>query len=296
MLRRVSLSIIFSLSLNTLAQATEMAETLPPEVLPVARSSNGVFDILGPLIDAKAYFEAGQFEDSYKNYSAVLLHDPDNIDVLFGLAASALALEKGTIAEKAYIKLAKYDLTTEQSIDRFSGLVLSETISGRSENPETRLKQALNISPEDFRLWNALGQHYDKEARWRESWKAYQKARATGFSEAGLHNNLGMSFLAQKKYKGAVSHFNYAKKLAPSHIQFENNHRFALLMQGDYKMALENIDDDQAGILLSDAGYIAIQREEFILARMLLEKAIDVSPRYNQRAASNLVKLEARQN
>jgi len=61
-------------------------------------------------------------------------------------------------------------------------------------------------------------------------------------------------------------------------------------------MALENIDDDQAGILLSDAGYIAIQREEFILARMLLEKAIDVSPRYNQRAASNLVKLEARQN
>lgn len=252
--------------------------------------------MIKPLIDANAFFKNGQYEDSYRNYSAVFLHDPDNVDVLFGLAQSALYLDKGPIAEKAFIRLASYQLTPAQSSAQFSGLVLAEIVSGTSENPEGRLKQALKIAPNTPKLWNALGQEYDTQTRWTEAWEAYQRASATGGSKAGLHNNLGMSLLAQKKYKGAVSHFNYAVKLAPRQKQFENNRRFALLMTGNYHAALEGVDEDQAAILLGDAGYIAMQREEFTLARALLEKAIEVSPRYNERAALNLEKLEARHN
>ena len=287
--------ILIALGFSSFAQAAEV-ETLPPEVLPVERASSGVFDALAPLIKAKAQFENGQFTESYKNYSTVFLHDPDNVDVLFGLADSALAIGKGDIASKAYLKLAKYDLNTDQSIAQFSGFVLAEIVAGRSEDPEARLKQALDVAPENFKLWNALGQQYDAQKRWNESWEAYQRAAKTGFSQAGLHNNLGMSFLAQKKYQGAIPHFKYAAKLAPDNTQFENNYRFAHLMAGEYKAALENVGEDQAATLLSDAGYIAMQRKEYTLARTLLEKAIEVSPRYNQRAALNLKKLEALQN
>lgn len=288
--------ILTAFSVSALAQAADISETTPPEILPVARASSGVFEALGPLITAKAQFEKGEFKESYKNYSIVFLHDPDNIDVLFGLAASALAIGKGDIASKAYIKLARYDLNAQQSTEQFSGLTLAEIAAGKSENPEARLKQALKIAPEDFRLWNALGQEYDSQKRWDESWRTYQKARAAGFSEAGLHNNFGMSLLTQKKYKGAVSHFEYARKLAPQNGQIENNYRFALLMAGDYRAALKDVSEDRASTLLSDAGYIAMQREDYILARALLEKAIEVSPRYNQRAALNLEALEARHN
>lgn len=294
MLRAAFLTAVLGLSFT--AQAAEVTESLSPDVLPVARSSSGAFEALGPLITAKAQFEKGEFEASYKNYSAVFLHDPDNIDVLFGLADSALAIGKGEIAAKAYSKLAHCDLNSEQSIAQFSGLVLAEIAAGTSESPEARLKQALKISPDNFKLWNALGQDYDKQERWHESWSAYQRAAETGFSQAGLHNNYGMSFLAQKKYRGAVSHFKYAARQAPENARFENNYRFALLMAGDYKAALENVNEDQAGTLLSDAGYIALQREEYVLARALLEKAIEISPRYNQRAAQNLERLESRQN
>lgn len=296
MRRPASFVIGLMFALTSIAHAEETSETSPPEILPVARSSSGAFDMIKPLIDANAYFESGQYEESYKNYSAVFLHDPDNIDVLFGLAQSALNLGKGDIAEKAFTRLASYKLTPKQSADQYSGLVLAEIAAGTSKNPEARLKQALKILPDNYKLWNALGQEYDAQARWAEAWTAYQRAASEGFSPAGLHNNLGMSFLTQKKYKGAASHFKYAATLAPQKAQFENNYRFALLMSGDYKTALENIGEDQAATLLGDAGYIAMQREEFTLARALLEKAIEVSPRYNQRAALNLESLEARQN
>lgn len=288
--------IVALLSLSPLAYSSEVTESLTPDILPVARSSSGAFEALVPLLTARTQFANGEFADSYKNYSTVFLHDPDNIEVLFGLADSALAIGKGEIAAKAYTRLARFDLTSEQTIAQFTGLVLAEISEGILENPEARLKQALNISPENYQLWNALGQIYDKQERWQGSWTAYQTAAENGFSQAGLHNNLGMSLLAQKKYQGAISHFKYALRLTPESAQFQNNYRFALLMAGDYRAALENVSDDAAGTLLGDAGYIAMQREDYTLARVLLEKAIEVSPLYNQRAARNLEQLELRHN
>lgn len=291
-----ALNLILLLGLSSSALAEDSPGLTPPEVLPVARSSTGAFEMIKPLIDANAFFENGQYEESYENYSAVFLHDPDNINVLFGLAESALYLGKGAIAEKAFIRLAKYKLSPAQSTAQFSGLTLAEIASGNSEQPEARLKEALKIAPENPKLWNALGQEYDAQARWSDAWDAYQRASTKGGSQAGLHNNLGMSFLAQKKYEGAASHFSHAARLAPQQMQFENNRRFALLMTGDYQAALKNVREDQAGSLLGDAGYIAMQREEFTLARALLEKAIEVSPRYNERAVLNLETLEMRRN
>jgi len=284
------------LSVSPLAHGSEVSEKLPADVLPVARNSSGAFEAIGPLISARAQFANGEFKESYKNYSIVFMHDPNNIEVLFGLADSALAIGKGEIATKAYTKIAQYDLTSEQAIAQFTGVVLAEISEGTLENPEARLKQALKLAPENFKLWNALGQEYDAQERWQDSWTAYQKAGEIGFSQASLHNNLGMSFLAQKKYQGAISHFKYAVRLSPENSQFQNNYRFALLMAGDYREALEKVSDDNAATLLGDAGYIAMQREEYTLARVLLEKAIEISPVYNELAARNLEKLELRQN
>jgi len=294
MLRTALLLGILGFSLT--AQASEIAENNIPDILPVARGSSGAFEALSPLIAANAKFESGDFEGAYQNYSAVFLHDPENVDVLFGLAESALAIGKGEIANKAFMRLAKYNLSGKQASAQFCGLVLAEIAAGTSQNPEARLNQALKLAPDNFKLWNALGQELDSQKRWAESWDAYQSATKHGFSQSGLHNNLGMSFLAQRKYHGAQSHFEYAVKLAPENLQFRNNYRFALLMAGDYRNALKDVNDNEAGALLSDAGYIAMQREDYVLARVLLEKAVEVSPSYNQRAAKNLDVLEARHN
>ena len=296
MIRRTTVGFLLSIGLCGSAIAAESPEIFTPEVTPISRASTSAFDLLSPAIKARSAYENGQFNESFKNYSAVYLHDQDNVEILLGVARSALAIGKNDIAVKAYKRASQYELKSEQAFEQFTGLVLAEIAAGISEHPETRLKQALKITPDDFRLWNSLGQFYDKKSQWRKSKEAYKKAHLTGFSLAGLNNNLGMSLLAQKKYAEAIPHFERANHLDPEQKQFENNHRFALLMLGDYSSALQNIADDQAGDILSDAGYIALQREEYVLARMLLEKSIGISPRYNERAARNLEKLEARHN
>lgn len=294
--RRIFISIILSASLCGAAAAEDVTENHASEVMPVARSSNSAFDLLSPIIEARVAFENGRFDESFKNYSAVFLHDPDNIDVLFGLAKSALAIGKNEIAIKAYSRLSQHDLKAAQAVEQFSGLVLAEVAAGKSEAPESRLKQALELTPNDFRLWNALGQFYDTQSRWNESQQAYKQAESHGFSAAGLNNNLGISALAQGNYEIAEHYFEKARDLNPQQTQFENNYRFSLLMQGHYKRALEKLDDSQAGLILGDAGFIAMQREEYVLARLLLEKSIDISPRYNEQAVRNLEKLETRDN
>lgn len=294
--RRILISIFLSAILCGGAAAEDVAESYASEVMPVARSSNSAFDLLSPIIEARVAFEYGRFKESFKNYSAVFLHDPDNIDVLFGLAKSALAIGKNEIAIKAYSRLSQYDLKAAHAVEQFSGLVLAEVAAGKSEAPESRLKQALELTPNDFRLWNALGQFYDTQSRWNESQQSYKQAASHGFSAAGLKNNLGMSALAQENYEMAEHYFEKARELNPQQTQFENNYRFSLLMQGHYKRALEKLDDSQAGLILGDAGFIAMQREEYVLAKLLLEKSIEISPRYNEQAVRNLEKLEARHN
>jgi len=279
---------------TTQIEAVEVADTITPEVIPVSRGSSGVFEAIAPLIEARIAFENEQYERSYQNYSEAFLHDTDNVDILFGLARTSLKVGKNEIAEKAYSKLFWYTLTSEQAIEQFTGLVMAEVAAGTSESPEVRLLQALKLTPYDERLWNALGQHYDTQSRWRESYSAYENARNAGLSEAGFKNNMGMSLLAQKNYKYAAVYLNEAANLAPQKTQFKNNYRFALLMMGDYRGALENAADDEAADILADAGYIAMQREDYKLARMLLQKAIDVSPRYNERADLSMEQLESR--
>ena len=291
MLRACLLTLI--IGLPSLASAAEIA---PANVMPVARASSGVFDALKPLLDAREQESLGDFQNSFTNYGTVLLHDADNIEALFGLANSALKLGKGEMATKAYSRLSRLNLTAAQKTEQFTGQTLADVMTGALTDPEAGLKTALKTAPNDHRLWNALGQHYDSQKKWTQSWDAYQRAEKAGFSTAGLHNNLGMSFLAQKKYRGAISHFKYAVNLASKNTQYKNNYRFALLVNGDYRAALEGVSDNDAGMFLGDAGLIAMQREDYVLARILLKKAIEISPSYNAGASKTLDALKARQN
>ena len=258
------------------------------EVRPVQRTTTDAFEVLSQLIRADKNYDAKNYAQSYTDYLAVTLFDPQNTKALLGLGNTALELEKYDIAFKVFNHLEKLTLSAKEHKAYAIGLTLTQVQSGTLKNPETPLKEALELAPSDPRIWNALADSYEDQARWTDSWKAYQKAHDVGFSEAGFHNNLGQSLMRQKKYKAAISHFAYASKSAPHIIKYDNNRRFALLMLGDYLEALSNLDEIQASGILTEAGILAKQRQERTLAKSLLEKALEISPRYNQRAANTL--------
>lgn len=261
------------------------------EVRPVQRSTTDIFEVLSRLIRADKNYEANNYTQSYADYLAVTQFDPQNIKALLGLGNTALELEKYNVAFKVFKYLETLPLSAREHQAYTIGLTLTQAQSGVLKNPETSLKKALELAPSDPRIWNALADSYEIQARWIDSWQAYKKAHDSGLSDSEFHNNLGQSLMRQKKYKAAVSHFAYASKYAPAIIKYDNNRRFALLMSGDYLEALSNLDDMQASEIITEAGILATQRQELTLAKSLLEKALEISPRYNQRAANTLQTL-----
>jgi len=289
--RVISAAIYSCFLINAQALASEALEETSVDVRPITRNSTDVFDVLTHFIKATASYEAQDFRQSYASFSIVVMHDSENVQALMGLGNSALEINETKTALKTFELLARLPLTPDESLERYSGHVLAAIKTHQKLNAETHLIAALEEVPSDARLWNALGQHYDNKSRWEDSFESYKKAHENGFSKAGFHNNLGMSFLRQQKYKGAISNFTYAAALKPRIEQYDNNRRYALLMSGNYIEGLKALSGDKATTLLSDAGKVAIQKDDFALARTLLEKAIEISPTYNQQAIEALEKL-----
>ena len=291
MCRIISLTLaLLSICTSGIALAKDVKPTALTslEVRSVQRTTTDVFEVLSRLIRAEKNYDAKNYTQSYADYLSVTLFDPQNTKALLGLGNTALELEKYDIAFKVFKYLEKLPLSAKERQAYTIGLTLTHVQSGTLKNPEIPLKTVLEIAPSDPRIWNALADSYEVQARWTDSWKAYKKAHKVGFSEAGFHNNLGQSLIRQKKYKAAISHFAYASKCAPHIIEYDNNRRFALLMLGEYLKALSNLDEMQASGILTEAGILAKQRQELTLAKSLLEKALEISPRYNQRAANTL--------
>ena len=174
----------------------------------------------------------------------------------------------------------------------FNGLVLAEILAGKSQDIEVRLNQALEHDRSDPRLWNALGQFHDGQAAWSAAQDAYIRALKTGKAASAVINNLGMSLLMQGRYDEAAAKFTQAITIKPSSKLYDNNQRLLMILQGDYAKALRGLGETRAAHILNDAGYIAMQKEDYTLAETLFERAIETNPTYHDKAYANLAVLK----
>jgi len=267
-----------------------IADTL--EVRPLTRSTTEVYDVLTQLIQAREAYAADLYERSYHAYKYVALHDKNNVEAALGTANSALEIGKTEEALAIFKNLSAADLDAQYSRPVQSGLILSKWQTQKISDPEAHLRAALKAAPNDARLWNALGHVYKRQKHWQEAALVYEKAHEAGYSRAGLYNNFGLMLMAQKNYGGAVRYFHHAAKLAPDNPRYDTHYRTALLIDGQYEAALEAMTDSRASALLTLSGELAIKNDNPELARLLLAKAIDISPVYNAKAEAHLAALK----
>jgi len=263
------------------------------DVRPVERNSSDVFAAISVLLGARHALEAGEMHSAYTGFKQIALSDPENIEALLGWGDAALALAYIDDARIAFQRAAGKPLSPDEKLRHFAGQTLVEILGQADTDREKLLLAATKIVPGDTRLWTLMGQYYDDQEQWEQSAHAYRQARMAGQSEAGMTNNFGMSYLAQKRFKAAIELFTLATTLDPDEIQYDNNRRLALLLDGQYLTALNDIEIDRAAPLLNDAGYVAMKRGDRALARLLLEKAMALSPVYYTEAATNLERLNA---
>ena len=284
------------------------------QVRPVLSNSSPVeqqdFDIVTALDDAQELQRSSDYAASYDAYSVLLEHISSEkttremrANILLGFADSALSLtwhgeEYEVRARKIYTAISENIDSSEEHVRRAnSGMLLLELASLKPNEAEEHLRLALEGSPNDPRLWNALGKIHDGSENWLDALDAYVEALAVakqaGTSTAAVVNNMGMSLLMQGRKKEALSKFKQANKSNPDMPIYDNNLRLAQTLSGNTNAAVKDLSETRAAQIYNDAGVIAQAQGKSKKARSFYKKAIEKSPTYFELAEKNLAGLLA---
>jgi len=282
------------------------------QVRPVLKSTGSVeqqdFHIETALADAQKLQRLSDYAASYDAYNVLLMHirtketeHKVRADVFLGLADSALPLSwRGATykarAREIYNKISEdVDSVEDHKRRAKSGILLLDIASFKPDATEKYLHLALEDSPNDLRLWNALGTLHDGNGKWLNALDAYVQALAitkkTNANTAAIVNNMGMSLLMQGRKKEALIKFKQAYKSNPKMPVYGNNLRLAQTLLGKTSSTLEGLSETRTAQIYNDAGVIAQAQGNLRKARSLYKKAIEKSPVYFAVAEKNLAGL-----
>lgn len=319
---KMVLSIILPVSVLGAGCTTTQPVYPAVEVRPVLLDNNGDFDLGAAGKKAALFYNEGAFISAYNEYKNTVLHMPSttgehkDYKALLGFADAAMALSG--LGEK-YQDEARlvYDVISKATLSDTgpknmgltkaikaraeAGLVLLDSIAVSSDDVtaqrdvEARIMLAIDVTPSDPRLWNALGQVYDRKQNWFSALDSYVTAlrlsHDKGATVAPVQNNMGMSLMMQGRTLDALQKFKQAHTAHPDVQLYDNNYRLALILSDNLGQAVEGLEGVRVAQLYNDAGFIAHGNGDEIRARKLYEKAILTSPVYFEIAEQNLKKL-----
>lgn len=177
------------------------------------------------LILGRAYndYQAGNLDESKRNYEQALRGDPKNTDALLGLATIAARQGQAERAQDFYLRALESD---PNDATAQAGLINARGLAN-GELAESRLKTALSNQPDSTALLFALGNLYSRQARWSEAQQAYFRAYSTDPDNADVIFNLAVSLdhlhqskLAAQYYQRAV---NTAEAANSRSVSFDRN-------------------------------------------------------------------------
>ena len=263
----------------------------PPEVLAASKAvEKSIRDERDSLMNtARTSLQGGDVKVAIEGYERVLRTDPDNADARFGLGEALLQAGR---YEDAVVHFRKLTDHPQHRAGSLQGMGLAMLLKGDEEEGQKALSAAVGVDPALWRVWNALGQNWDKQKEWRRAEACYRKALQINPNADVVYNNLGMSYFMQAQYRKALTQFNLAlklnKKLDAAHL----NRRLALAMLGRYDEAIGGVDPSEQHRVLNNIGYIAMLRCDLELARAYFQRATELSPSYYKTAHDNLRRVE----
>jgi Flp pilus assembly protein TadD len=215
---------------------------------------------------------------------------PDDYAAAFVHGELLLNMGRGSDAMSRFLLASQSDELRAQALQGL-GLALIK-VAGQHEAPSVNLEEAVSRDPTLWRAHNGLGQIYDTDREWEKAETAYLKAIELQPNNPILYSNLGMSYLLQKRYDAATLRFRQALQLDPEMVVARTNLRLSYASQGKYVQALAGVADRDMPNALNDVGFLAMVRGDFDAAEAYLTRALETSPSYHRKAATNLKRLE----
>jgi Tfp pilus assembly protein PilF len=225
------------------------------------------------------------YPEAAKHFRRVLEVVPEHAEARLGLAESFLG--QGAIGEA----IETFDQVDEAPTTRAAarqGLGIARLIAGETEAAHEILVQVTAEDPSKWRAWNALARCYDLEGAWDRSAEAYERALESAPEPSLIHNNWGVSLMAQAEHAAAEQRFLRALELEPALAKARANLRLALAHQGRYAEALSGLNQDELAQTLNNVGYVALMRGDFGHAEAYFLRALETSPSFYEPAAQNL--------
>lgn len=284
--RRAGLPLAAGLFLLALAGCGE-----GPQQEPIGRTLADLLAREAPTVEeAERLIAEERFEVARDKLLTLQKSDPENPDAAYLLGEIELRLGNSDAALKHYAAVATLPDHRARALQG-QGLALLQL--GRQDEALVLLEEAVGLDAGLWRARNALGRIHDARGEWEPAAAAYTQALAANPQSAMLHNNLGMSLLLQRRFDEAMLEFGRAIELDRTLEAPKTNLRMAYALQGRYVEALAGVPEAQIADYLNNVGYAAMLRGDYEGAEAYLTRAMEISPSYHRRAASNLEQLKA---
>ena len=228
-------------------------------------------------------------EDAVVYFRESLQRNPDRVDLKRGYALSLARSRRHADAIGVFQELVDAGQATDEiRLEYTHSLARLQ----RWEDAETQL--AL-VSPalETPRRYLMVAMLADQSSDWPKADKAYERARRLTSNPANILNNWGVSRMSRKEYDAASRLFEESLAHNPRLFNAKNNLAVSRALEGEYRLPLVTLSEEERATLLHNVGVIALRRGDTSQAKGLFTMALEAHPRFYPAAAEKLAALEA---
>lgn len=227
--------------------------------------------------------------DGVAYFRDALSREPNRADLKRGYALSLARARRHADAVLIF-----EELSSEGNSDDQLRLEHAHSLARLQRWEEAENQMALvNSNTENPRRYLIDAMLADQRNDWEQSDTAYEKARRLSTNPATILNNWGVSRLSRGNYPEAQKTFQNALAHNPRLFSIKNNLAVSRALQGEYRLPLVTVNEEERATLFHNIGVIALRRGDVDVAKGLFAKAVATHPRYYPAAAEKLAALEA---
>ena len=228
-------------------------------------------------------------DEAIAYFQARLSREPDALEDRRGLARSLVRARRPLEAVEVWrAVVAAPGSGPEDRVELAGALVRTSDWAGA--------RAALDAVPpthETYERYRLEAIVADSAQDWARADSFYETAAGLTTTPAGVLNNWGYSKLTRGDAQAAERLFTEAITYDPALFTAKNNLVLARAARRDYTLPIVPMTQDERAQLLHTAGLAAVKQGDTDVGRMLLQDAVDTSPRFFEDAVRALRALDA---
>ena len=232
------------------------------------------------------YLQQGNPALAIVQYQNAVEADPSLFRIHYKMGAMFLKKGLPQDAIQHFQEVLKHD---EQDALTFEGLGEAYFRMGKEEEAETSFRKAIALQPDRWQTRNFFGMLLDRQKRHQDAIAEYEQGLRLRPDEATLLNNAGLAYYLLGRYEDAVQSFHRALLTGSGQPKIHNNLGLALAKLARYHDALESFrrasNEEEA---YNNLGVFYLSNGKAGNAVVCFKKAIELSPRYYDKANDNL--------